>query len=190
MNTTCKPQIVCPACGRMAQLVGDQQYYCYYCDWESRNKTANVAYCDLKTTVLSPLFPHKFKFSAYGSDEVVCPSMDSLLQSLKVQDPVLQKCVCENYSGSASALLHEESIPNVLYWNGQVILRDSDDYTAFITRAYDCMFKENMAFRALVLPRFKDCYIISSIRSNDKTRTLLTEDELVYQLRRLIAFVK
>ena len=71
-----------------------------------------------------------------------------------------------------------------VYWQGKSILRNSDEYAALITKAYDCLFEQNIIFRT-ILERFKDYHIIHSIGCDDIEETLLTENEYRYQLNRL-----
>lgn len=191
MYKTSKAIIPCPICGKMAEKVGRTHYACNSCKWDSSYNTVDISYEDGLSSPLSNLFPHKFCFSTCDTDATNCLSMESFIQSLKVKDANLQKHICEDYSGYMAWKL-KLSLPNwqkdgLVYWNGKPIERDSDEYIALITTAYDCLFEGNAVFRELVLPNFKGKILIHSIGCNYKSETLLTSEELLYQLNRLIA---
>lgn len=186
-----KPVIQCPVCGADAKITNYTHYMCRSCKWTSLTNTVDIYSKDPISGPLSNLFPHKFLFYTSEDDRTNCLSMESFLQSLRVKDPVLQKYICENYSGLIAwrlkHSLHDWREDGFVYWNGKAIKRESDEYTALITTAYDRLFEGNPVFRELVLPTFKGKILIHSIGGASKSQTLLTEPEFLYQLNRLIA---
>lgn len=70
-----------------------------------------------------------------------------------------------------------------LYWQGKPILRDSEEFDVLVTRAFDKRF-ENPHFRwALFLTLGRP--LRHSIGKRDKSETVLTEQEFLWQLERL-----
>ena len=185
-----KEVIVCPLCKMQAKMVDRTHYFCNHCSWDSRENTVDIGYQSRQSSTLSNLFPHKFVFYTCEEDKTTCLSMESFLQSLRVQDPVLQKYICENYSAMNAwklrFALRDWREDGLVYWNGKAIVRCSDEYTELITTAYDCLFYGNPVFREIVLPHFKGKYLIHSFGCDCETETLLTEREYRYQLNRLM----
>lgn len=193
MHENSKKVIKCPVCGADAKMYNHTHYGCKNCKWNSLTNTVDILYKDQSSGVLSNFFPHKFLFYTSEQDKTNCLSMESFIQSLRVKDATLQKYICENYSGDIASRL-KASLPDwrkdgLVYWNGKAIVRESDEYTALITTAYDSLFEGNPVFRELVLPSFKGKILIHSIGGTSKAETLLTEQEFLYQLNRLIAKV-
>ena len=191
MYKNSKPTMICPVCGKEAHLLSLLGYYkCKECSWDSWENTLDIAFSDPDSAVLSNLFPHKFSFYTSKSDETTCLSMESFIQSLRVKDPILQKYICEHYSGPTvqklKLCLRDWREDGIVYWQGVAIKRDSATYTELITTAYDCLFESNPIFRELVLPAFKGKHLIHTISKDSKTETLLTESEFRFQLNRLI----
>ncbi len=205
MSTFPKEKIVCPLCGDTAPYTpfpGGGVYKCNRCPFTSLNPDCvDISYKDMVSSPLSNLYPHKFiipdSYTRRDLPEkylrgfpVKCTSMEAFLQSLKIEDPTLQHIFCENYSGYAavrmSASLSDWKKEGMLFWNGHVYPRDTEDYDELISFAYDMLFESNMIFREVVLPKFKDKVLIHSIGKDYKCDTVLTEYEYRYQLKRLI----
>ncbi len=175
--------IVCKNCGTpyYDDLKGCKEFFCERCKYHT--KVLDISYKDEVSAPLSNLFPHKFEI-----DNIVCLSMESFIQSLRVKEKSLQIKICSDYSGymaykMRSALPDWRSTGKV-YWQGKPITRNSKEYENLITKAYDCLL-ENDVFR-FSLNSFKDYYLFHSIGSNNENETLLTEDEYISQLNRLI----
>ena len=60
-----------------------------------------------------------------------------------------------------------------LFWQGEEIKRDSDRYQELITKAYDCLFK-NEGFRK-ALSATNGCVLTHSMVKNKITEIVLTE---------------
>ena len=190
MYENSKRQITCPVCGSPAPMIGRIHYTCNKCTWDSLYDTIDISYKDELTSPLSNLFPHKFVFYTCDEDKTTCLSMESFIQSLRVKDPLLQKYVCENYTGLAAYKLRRTlgdwRDDGIVYWQGKPIIREFEEYDKLITTAYDRLFESNPIFREVVLKKFKNFHIIHSIGDDSRSQSLLTEDEYRYQLNRLM----
>lgn len=180
---------VCPVCGnRSASKIFDGNvYYCMTpnCSWRSDyENTIDISYSDNKSAVLSNLFPNKFVIH-----NVTCLSMESFIQSLREEDTELQNFICSNYSGFMAykmrLSLRDWRKSGIVYWKGEKIFRNSEEYTDLISIAYHCLYEQNQLFRT-ILQRNKDKYLVHTIGCDDKTETLLTEEEYRYQLNNLL----
>ena len=182
-----KKNLICPICSNNTISYSDF-YSCPICDWDSKTETIDISYKDNLSAPLSNLFPHKFVI-----DGVECKSMESFIQSLRERDVQLQKSICSDYSGMMAykmrLALNDWRKEGDVYWQGKTICRFSDEYTELISRAYNCLFEQNILFKT-VLERFKKHHLIHSIGCDDISETLLTEHEYRYQLNRLKEKIK
>lgn len=195
-----KTSIICPVCGKQANLLWqlpDVIYRCNECGFISTSpKCVDVQYGDSFSAPLSNLYPHEFDLSCLYPDHYIgsfipCPSMESFLQGLKIRDSYLQDIFMRKYSGMTAkkmgAVLDGWKNDQILYFRGKPYERESAEYTELITKAYDSLFRTSPVFREIVLPRFKGYHIIHSIGCDKKSETVLTEMEFRYQLNRLIS---
>ena len=129
---------------------------------------------------LSNFAPHPFVI-----DNIECASMEGFLQSLKFKSPEIQNEVCKlvgkaaKFKGKKKKWWRDQT----LYWQGEPIKRDSEEYQELLKRAYDALF-ENEGFRR-ALEATKGATLTHSIGNNDIHRTVLTEREFISQLNRL-----
>lgn len=129
---------------------------------------------------LSNFAPHPFVI-----DNIECASMEGFLQSLKFKSPEMQIEVCKligkaaKFKGKKKKWWRDQT----LYWQGESIKRDSEEYQELLRRAYDALF-ENEGFRR-ALEATKGATLTHSIGNNDIHRTVLTEREFISQLNRL-----
>ncbi len=129
---------------------------------------------------LSNFAPHPFVI-----DNIECASMEGFLQSLKFKSPEIQIEVCKligkaaKFKGKKKKWWRDQT----LYWQGESIKRDSEEYQELLRRAYDALF-ENEGFRR-ALEATKGATLTHSIGNNDIHRTVLTEREFISQLNRL-----
>ena len=129
---------------------------------------------------LSNFAPHPFVI-----DNIECASMEGFLQSLKFKSPEMQIEVCKligkaaKFKGKKKKWWRDQT----LYWQGESIKRDSEEYQELLERAYDALF-ENEGFRR-ALEATKGATLTHSIGNNDIHRTVLTEREFISQLNRL-----
>lgn len=155
---------------------------CKFCGHD--NKILDISYKDNESAPLSNLFPHKF-----GVDGVTCQSMESFIQSLRVENEMIQRQICQNYSGYMAYKMRL-SLPDwrktgYVYWRGRKILRDSKEYDELMTKAYYELCSQNFVFR-YCLYNHKDEILFHTIGCTDKTETLLTQQEYISQLEKLI----
>jgi len=131
-------------------------------------------------SALSNFAPHPFTI-----DGVECASMEGFLQSLKFKNPDMQIEVCKlvgkaaKFKGKKKKWWREQ----ILFWQGQAIKRDSQDYQELLTRAFDKLF-ENEGFQK-ALKATGNATFTHSMGKNDIHRTVLTEREFISQLNRL-----
>lgn len=128
-------------------------------------------------SALSNFAPHPFEL-----DGVKCNSMEGFLQSLKFESKEMQEYVCTlvgftaKKKGGNKNWQHSQT----LYWRGQPIKRDSDEYQNLLNRAYNAMY-QNSKFRA-ALEASKGSTLTHSIGKNKKSETVLTTQELCSRL--------
>ena len=134
---------------------------------------------------LSNFAPHAFTI-----DGVQCASMEGFLQSLKTPSVKKQQKICAmtgidaknvfRYSPRRYLFLKTHRV----YWKGKTIDRMSEEFDRLITQAYDCLF-ENPDFRR-ALEGAKGKNLIHSHGKAKKKETVLTEEEFIFQLLRLM----
>lgn len=172
----------CKNCSKLiACRENETECRCRYCGYE--NKILDISYKDNLSTSLSNLFPHKFVI-----DGVKCLSMESFIQSLRVEDKTVQRNICEEYTGYMAYKMRL-SLPDwrkdgYVYWQGEKILRFSEEYQKLITKAYDMLF-ENDVFR-FCLNTHKNKVLFHTMGCYEEEETLLTPCEYITQLERLI----
>lgn len=151
----------------------------------------DISYKDEKTAALSNLFPYQFLI-----DDVQCSSMEGFLRSLCISDETrvgrLQKKELCSLSG-VNAYRIRYYLPDwrknqIVYWNRKEISRESEEYNKLLERAYDALFQNNL-FKLVLSNVPKDATLIHSIGNKDKKETLLTAEEYIFQLNRLITIL-
>jgi hypothetical protein len=131
-------------------------------------------------SALSNFAPHPFEL-----DGVKCNSMEGFLQSLKFESKEMQEYVCTlvgfaaKKKGGNKNWQHSQT----LYWRGQPIKRDSDEYQNLLNRAYNAMY-QNSKFRT-ALEASKGSTLTHSIGKSKKSETVLTTQELCSRLMHL-----
>lgn len=126
---------------------------------------------------LSNFAPHPFVI-----DGVQCNSMEGFLQSLKFKDVEMQKQVCllvgkaAKFKGKKKKWYRTQ----MLYWQGQEIARDSDDYQKLLDRAYDAL-AENKSFCNALLAT-GNSILTHSIGKSKQSDTVLTKSEFCSRL--------
>lgn len=133
------------------------------------------------SSALSNFAGHRFEL-----DGVVCNSMEGFLQSLKFENPDMQRHVCTlvgkaaKFKGKPKKWWRKQC----LYWQGKEIGRHSEKYQELLTRAYEAMFQQSESFRN-ALAASKGMTLTHSIGTKDPHYTILTESEFINQLTRL-----
>ena len=197
-----KQYIRCPVCGERAELFhcSIPHYKCTNlyskCGWESfyeynGKRTLDIYSGDFESGCLSNLFPYNFVFYMKKYDAVIeCNSMENFIQGLKIENPSIQKEFCKTFSGlncvKFKVCFNDWRKDGFVYLNGHKIKRNSLEYDEVITRAYDCLYEGNHLFREYAIPYASKFYLIHSIGKEYTQDTLLTENEFISQLNRLI----
>ena len=127
---------------------------------------------------LSNLAPHPFTFRG-----VECGSMEGLLQGVKFEAVEMQKHVC-SLAGHKARLAGKNKnwfTTQTLWWQGEAINRQSDEYQELITKAYDTMFKQSDSFRR-ALTASGDSNLTHKMGRNKPAETVLTTQEFISRL--------
>lgn len=132
------------------------------------------------SNALSNFAPHPFVI-----DGVECNSMEGFLQSLKFNNPELQKEVCKlvgkaaKFKGKPKKWWQTQT----LFWQGQEMKRSSQEYQDLLDRAYTELGK-NKGFQAALLASGNST-LTHSIGKNKISETVLTSSEFCSRLIRL-----
>lgn len=131
-------------------------------------------------SALSNFAPHPFVI-----DGIECNSMEGFLQSLKFENPDMQKEVCKLVGKAAKFKGKKKKWwkTQTLYWNGIAMKRDSEEYQELLIRAYDCL-AENTGFQKALLAT-GDSPLTHTIGKDKITETVLTKREFTRQLYRI-----
>lgn len=126
---------------------------------------------------LSNFSPHPFEL-----DGIKCNSMEGFLQGLKFESKEMQEYVCSlvGYAAKKKGRNKNWQEKQTLYWRGNPIKRDSEEYQNLLNRAYNAMY-ENTKFRA-ALEASKGATLTHSIGKNKKNETVLTTQEFCSRL--------
>lgn len=132
------------------------------------------------SSALSNFAPHPFVIEG-----IECNSMEGFLQSLKFENPEMQKEVCKLVGKQAKFKGKKKKWwrTQTLFWKGKAIKRDSEEYQELLTKAYDCLYR-NEGFKK-ALSATKGCSLTHSMGKNKISETVLTEREFIRQLNRL-----
>lgn len=130
---------------------------------------------------LSNFAPHKFTFRG-----VECASMEGLLQSFKFKNPEMQKEVCKLIGRQAKAKGSNKDwkTSQTLWWNGNPIKRDSQEYQDLLDDAYDSMSRDSESFRKALLAS-QNAVLKHSIGKSKKNDTILTVSEFCSRLMKI-----
>lgn len=129
---------------------------------------------------LSNFSPHVFTI-----DGIECNSMEGFLQSLKFQDPEMQKHVCTLVGKKAKFKGKKKKWwkTQTLYWKGEEIPRDSDQYQKLLDRAFNAL-AQNTSFQKALLAT-QNATLTHSIGKNKTSETVLTRQEFTSRLTRI-----
>lgn len=136
--------------------------------------------CGYPASSLSNFAPHPFTI-----DGIECASMEGFLQSLKFNNPDMQKYVC-SLVGKAAKFKGKRKKwyrTQTLYWLGKEYKRDSEEYQQLLDRAYMALFS-NEGFRK-ALAATGNSSITHSIGKNNISETVITEREFCSRLIKL-----
>ncbi len=129
---------------------------------------------------LSNFAPYRFTF-----DEVLCYSMEGLLQAFKFSNPDMQKVVCTLTGAAAKSKGAKKNWKRTqtLYWQGSEFKRDSEEYQKLLDRAYGALGR-NLKFQKTLLATNK-ATLKHTIGKKDKNTTVLTRQEFCSRLTKL-----
>lgn len=124
------------------------------------------------SNVLSNLCSNGFHF-----DGMVCGSMEGFLQSLKRKEPDKQRQICSMKGGNARKMsVTSWQIDQIVWWKGQAIDRQSDDYRQLIRHAYQAMFEQNERFRTALM-QTRGMTLVHTSGEENPFKTILTQSE-------------
>lgn len=151
-------------------------------------KWINVKYNakDFFAKVLSNLFPYTFEFRGEKLN-----SLEAFFQGIKFPDPNVQRYVF-SYSGIDAfniqiANEYDWKSTGCLFWQGQKIKRDSEEYTNLVDEVYISAIQNPLYRQAL---KNVDRYILHSIGKQNINETVFTRYEFELELNCLSAFIK
>lgn len=122
--------------------------------------------------VLSNLCSNGFRFEGF-----LCGSMEGFLQSLKHQDINKQRQICSMKGKNAKNLTSTYwQTDQIVWWKGEAINRQSNEYHDLIRRAYKAMFEQNERFRAALMST-RGLKLYHSRGEQNRYKTILTESE-------------
>lgn len=122
--------------------------------------------------VLSNLCSNGFCF-----DGIICGSMEGFLQSLKRKEPDKQRQICSMKGGNARKMsVTSWQTDQIVWWKGQAIDRQSDEYHQLIRRAYQAMFEQSERFRAALM-QTRGITLVHTSGEQSPYKTILTPSE-------------
>lgn len=129
---------------------------------------------------LSNFSPHPFVI-----DDIECASMEGFLQSLKFSNPDMQKEVCKMVGKQAKFKGKKKKWykTQTLYWQGQEIKRDSEEYQQLLDRAFEAL-AANESFKKALLAT-GNATLTHSIGKNKQSETVLTKSEFCSRLMKI-----
>lgn len=132
------------------------------------------------SSALSNFSPHPFIF-----DGVECNSMEGFLQSLKFQNPELQKEVCKMVGKQAKFKGKEKKWwrDQTLYWKGKPIPRHSEEYQDLLDRAFSALALNSSFQNALLATG--NAVLTHTIGKTNPSETVLTRSEFCSRLTRI-----
>ena len=129
---------------------------------------------------LSNFSPHVFTV-----DGIECNSMEGFLQSLKFQDPEMQKHVCTLVGKKAKFKCKNKKWwkTQTLYWKGEEISRDSERYQELLDEAFNAL-AQNTSFQKALLAT-QNATLTHSLGKKKTSETVLTRQEFTSRLNRI-----
>ena len=136
---------------------------------------------DYPSSALSNFSPHRFIFRG-----VECNSMEGLLQSLKFKNPDMQREICKMVGLAAKKRGADKNwyVTQTLYWQGEPIKRDSDEYQQLLDEAFESLFMGNEKAKKALLST-GDAVLTHSIGRTNKNSTVLTRQEFCSRLMKI-----
>ena len=124
------------------------------------------------SNVLSNLCSNGFRL-----DGMVCSSMEGFLQSLKRKELDKQRQICSMKGGNARKMsVTSWQTDQIVWWKGQAIDRQSEEYQRIIRRAYQAMFEQSERFRAALM-QTRGIKLVHTSGEPSSYKTILTSAE-------------
>ena len=124
------------------------------------------------SNVLSNLCSNGFRFEG-----MICGSMEGFLQSLKQKDINKQRQICSMKGGNARKMsVTSWQTDQIVWWKGQAIDRQSEEYQRLIRRAYQSMFEQSERFR-VALMQTRGITLVHTSGEPNTYKTILTPAE-------------
>ena len=124
------------------------------------------------SNVLSNMCSNGFRF-----DGIVCGSMEGFLQSLKRKELDKQRQICSMRGGNARKMsVTSWQTDQIVWWKGQAIDRQSEEYQRLIRRAYQSMFEQSERFRAALM-QTRGITLVHTSGEPSSYKTILTPSE-------------
>ena len=124
------------------------------------------------SNVLSNMCSNGFRF-----DGMVCGSMEGFLQSLKRKELDKQRQICSMRGGNARKMsVTSWQTDQIVWWKGQAIDRQSEEYQQLIRRAYQAMFEQSERFRAALM-QTRGITLVHTSGEPSSYKTILTPSE-------------
>ena len=124
------------------------------------------------SNVLSNLCSNGFKF-----DGMLCGSMEGFLHSLKQKDINKQRQICSMKGKNAKKMTTNAwQCDQIVWWKGNAIDRQSEDFIKLVRAAYQCMFEQSERFR-MALMETRGMTLYHSRGESNPYKTILTEQE-------------
>lgn len=124
------------------------------------------------SNVLSNLCSNGFRL-----DGMVCGSMEGFLQSLKRKELDKQRQICSMRGGNARKMsVTSWQTDQIVWWKGQAIDRQSEEYQRLIRRAYQAMFEQSERFRAALM-QTRGITLVHTSGEPSSYKTILTPSE-------------
>jgi len=116
-------------------------------------------------------------------DDVLINSREAFLQSLKFKSPEMQAEVCKLVGGGAKKKGSNKKWfrTQTLYWRGEEMKRDSDEYQELLDRAYNACYEQSKSFRK-ALAASVGATLTHAMGKNKKNETVLTTQEFCSRL--------
>ena len=124
------------------------------------------------SNVLSNMCSNGFRL-----DGIVCGSMEGFLQSLKRKELDKQRQICSMRGGNARKMsVTSWQTDQIVWWKGQAIDRQSEEYQQLIRRAYQAMFEQSERFRAALM-QTRGITLVHTSGEPSPYKTILTPSE-------------
>ena len=124
------------------------------------------------SNVLSNMCSNGFRF-----DGMVCGSMEGFLQSLKRKELDKQRQICNMKGGNARKMsVTSWQTDQIVWWKGNAIDRQSEDFIKLVRAAYQCMFEQSERFRAALM-QTRGITLVHTSGEPSSYKTILTPSE-------------